>query len=368
MAMPTDPHRDLASLDPVWDRVRREAEELTAEEPMMASLVHGVILHHRTLESALAYRIAQKLGGREISEMMVREIADQAFAADPEIGAASRADIAAVHDRDPACERFLQPLLYFKGFIAVQAYRIAHWLYREKRFDAAFLFQMRISEAFGVDIHPAARIGRGIMIDHAHSIVIGATAVVGMMSPCSLPSRWAAPGKEGGDRHPKIGNGVLIGAGAKVLGNIRIGDCSRIAAGSVVLKAVPDCKTVAACRRRSSAMRAASIRASPWIIGFPRTSSPTADREGETRCRAPLPGAGACPPRQPATSPTLADVAAASPAAWPTHGRWRAGASIMAPWRSPGREARGQCLRIDAAGRPVLLPARVPLTIRWMLP
>ncbi len=151
----------------------------------------------------------------------------------------------AVYDRDPACHRFLQPLLYFKGFQAVQAYRIAHWLWNEGRQDLAYFVQMRASEMFGVDIHPAARIGQGIMIDHAHSIVVGETAVVGDNVSLLHSVTLGGTGKEDEDRHPKIGDGVLIGAGAKVLGNIHVGHCSRIAAGSVVLHDVPACKTVA---------------------------------------------------------------------------------------------------------------------------
>ena len=148
-------------------------------------------------------------------------------------------------DRDPACHRYLQPLLFFKGFQALQCYRIAHWLWQRRRNDMAYFIQMRTSEVFGVDIHPGARIGKGIMIDHAHSIVIGETAVVGDNVSMLHSVTLGGTGKEDGDRHPKIGNGVLIGAGAAILGNIRVGGCSRIAAGSVVLQDVPPCKTVA---------------------------------------------------------------------------------------------------------------------------
>ena len=158
---------------------------------------------------------------------------------------AARADLAAIYERDPACHRLLQPILYFKGFQAVQAYRVSHWLWREGRRDLAYFFQMRASEMFGIDIHPAARIGQGIMIDHAHSIVIGETAVVGNNVSMLHSVTLGGTGKEDDDRHPKIGDGVLIGAGAKVLGNIHIGSCSRIAAGSVVLHDVAPCKTVA---------------------------------------------------------------------------------------------------------------------------
>ncbi|WP_285671131.1 serine O-acetyltransferase [Paralimibaculum aggregatum] len=225
--------------------MRDEAEQLAASEPFMASMAHSVVLHHPSLEAALSYRLAQKLSSPEMSPLLMREMADRAYAETPLMGCAGRADIRAVFERDPACHRMIQPLLYFKGFLAVQSYRLAHWHWTTGRRDMALFIQMRCSEVFGVDIHPGARIGQGIMIDHAHSIVIGETAVVGDDVSMLHSVTLGGTGKEGGDRHPKIGDGVLIGAGAKVLGNIRVGECSRIAAGSVVLKDVPPCKTVA---------------------------------------------------------------------------------------------------------------------------
>jgi len=241
----TKTRAQLANLDPVWSRIIDEARAAVRDEPLLGGLVHSCILHHATLERALAYRIALKLSSREMGEQLINEIASQAYAADHGLGQAARADLAAVYERDPACHRFLQPLLYFKGFQAIQAYRVAHWLWTQGRSDLAYFLQMRISEQFGVDIHPAARIGKGIMIDHAHSIVIGETAVVGDNVSMLHSVTLGGTGKEDGDRHPKIGDGVLIGAGAKVLGNIRIGACSSIAAGSVVLIDIPPCKTVA---------------------------------------------------------------------------------------------------------------------------
>ncbi|WP_297774305.1 serine O-acetyltransferase [uncultured Roseovarius sp.] len=235
----------LAEFDPVWARIAQEAKAAIAEEPLLGGLVHSSVLHHDTFESALAYRISLKLTSNEMPEQILREICDKALDSDSAIGLAARADIVAVSDRDPACDRFLLPLLFFKGFQAIQAYRIAHWLWEAGRYDLARFFQMRASEVFGVDIHPAARIGKGIMIDHAHSIVIGETAVVGDNVSMLHSVTLGGTGKEEEDRHPKISDGVLIGAGAKVLGNIRVGKCSRIAAGSVVLEEVPPCKTVA---------------------------------------------------------------------------------------------------------------------------
>lgn len=236
---------NLASVDPVWSTIRLEAEQVVRDEPLMASLVHSGVLHHASLERALSFRIAQKLASPEMSDLILREIADDAYASEPGLGAAARSDIIAVFERDPACHRYLQPLLFFKGFQALQCYRIGHWLWLRRRNDIAYFIQMRTSEVFGVDIHPGAKVGHGVMIDHAHSIVIGETAVVGDNVSMLHSVTLGGTGKEDGDRHPKIGEGVLIGAAAAVLGNIHVGPNSRIAAGSVVLQDVPPCKTVA---------------------------------------------------------------------------------------------------------------------------
>ncbi|MEL6234234.1 MAG: serine O-acetyltransferase [Pseudomonadota bacterium] len=233
------------SLDPLWQRLRSDAEAMVEHEPTMAAFAHAVVLRHASLEAALSFRLAQKLESPVMGEMVLREVIEDAYAADPSIGQAARADLLAVYDRDPACPSILHPLLYFKGFLAIQGYRIAHWLWGQERRNTAYFLQMRSSERFSVDIHPAARVGRGLMIDHAHAIVIGETAAVGDNVSMLHSVTLGGTGKEDGDRHPKVGDGVLIGAGAKVLGNIRIGNCSRIAAGSVVLSEVPACKTVA---------------------------------------------------------------------------------------------------------------------------
>ncbi|EBA03675.1 MAG: serine O-acetyltransferase [Paracoccaceae bacterium] len=235
----------LSTLDPVWGQIRKEAEEAVVAEPLLGGLIHSTLLHHDTLEAALAYRVSMKLASAEMSEQILREIADHVYENDADIGQSSRADLMAIYERDPACHRLLQPILYFKGFQAVQAFRIGHSLWNAGRKDMAYFFQMRVSEVFGVDIHPAATIGRGLMIDHAHSIVIGETARVGDNVSMLHSVTLGGTGKEDHIRHPKIGDGVLIGAGAKVLGNIEVGNCSRVAAGSVVLQNVPDCKTVA---------------------------------------------------------------------------------------------------------------------------
>lgn len=235
----------LPSHDPVWSRIRREAATMIAEEPVLASYVHSMILKHDDLESALSYHLAHKLGSVEVRAMLLREVFDEAYYEDTDIGAATRADIVAVNQRDPACTSYLEPLLYFKGFHALQAYRITHWLWQQGRQHMALYLQNRISEVFAADIHPAARLGRGIMIDHATSVVIGETAVVeddvSMLHEVTL----GGTGKECGDRHPKVRQGVLIGAGAKILGNVEVGAGSRVGAGSVVLEPVPAHCTVA---------------------------------------------------------------------------------------------------------------------------
>ncbi|WP_225026563.1 serine O-acetyltransferase [Xinfangfangia pollutisoli] len=235
----------VTTVDPVWTRICDEAREAVRSEPLLGALIHSGLLHHASFERALAYRFSMKLASGEMSEQILREIADEAYGSDPSIGTAARADLMAVYERDPACHRFIQPVLFFKGYQAVQAYRVGHWLWQRGRIDMAYFVQMRVSEAFGVDIHPNAKIGMGLMIDHAHSIVIGETAVVGDNVSMLHSVTLGGTGKEDGDRHPKIEDGVLIGAGAKVLGNIRVGHCSRIAAGSVVLEEVPPNTTVA---------------------------------------------------------------------------------------------------------------------------
>jgi len=237
--------RHIAELDPVWSRIRSEAEKAVLDEPLLGGLVHNSILHHASLEKALAYRISLKLGSAELSEQLLREIAEEAYGGDDTLGQAARADIVAIYERDPACHRFMHPLMFFKGFQAVQAFRVSNWLWRRERKDLASFMQMRISEVFGVDIHPAATIGKGIMIDHAHSIVIGETATVGDNVSMLHSVTLGGTGKEEQKRHPTIECGVLIGAGAKVLGNITVGACSKVAAGSVVLRDVPAKKTVA---------------------------------------------------------------------------------------------------------------------------
>lgn len=233
------------STDPVWQAIRDEAARDSEREPMLASFLSATILNHATLEEALSFHLASKLGSSTIPSMSIREVIDEALRADPSIGEAVRADIRAVCERDPACAGHSYPLLYFKGFHALESYRIAHWLWNRGRKALAFYLQCRISEVFTVDIHPAARIGKAILIDHATSVVIGETAVVEDKVSFLHEVTLGGTGKVTGDRHPKIREGVLIGAGAKILGNVEVGAGAKVAAGSVVLKDVPAHCTVA---------------------------------------------------------------------------------------------------------------------------
>jgi serine O-acetyltransferase len=226
----------LDKVDPVWARIRREAEDIVRREPELATFIYSTILHHDTLEGSIVYRLSERLDHTALSGEMLRQAYADALKDTPSIGDAFRADIAAVVDRDPATYRLLEPVLYYKGFHAIQTHRLAHWLWGKGRRDFALYLQSRSSAVFQCDIHPAARIGRGVFLDHAmieddvsmlHDVTLGGT------------------GKQADDRHPKIRYGVMIGAGAKILGNIEVGHCARIAAGSVVLKSVPNNVTVA---------------------------------------------------------------------------------------------------------------------------
>jgi serine O-acetyltransferase len=235
----------LDKVDPVWARIRREAEEAVRREPELTTLIYSTVLHHDTLEAAVVHRLAGRLDHAAVSAELIRQAYADALQDVPAIGEAFRADIMATVDRDPATHRLIEPVLYYKGFHAIQTYRLAHWLWQKERRDFALYLQSRSSAVFQCDIHPAAQIGRGIFLDHATGLVVGETAVVdddvSMLHDVTL----GGTGKEHEDRHPKIRYGVMIGAGAKILGNIEVGHCARIAAGSVVVKAVPNNVTVA---------------------------------------------------------------------------------------------------------------------------
>jgi serine O-acetyltransferase len=233
------PREKVTSVDPIWTALRQQAEAMAGREPTLAGFVHATILQHERLEQALSYHLARKLGGEDLSPLAVREMFDDAVADDPQLGQAVRADLSAVFERDPACHSYVDAFLFYKGFHALESHRIAHWLWNAGRKAMALFLQSRVSQLFAVDIHPAARMGRGIMLDHATGIVIGETAVVEDDVSIMQDVTLGGTGKEAGDRHPKIRRGVLLSLGAKILGNIEVGEYSRVGAGSVVLKSIP---------------------------------------------------------------------------------------------------------------------------------
>jgi serine O-acetyltransferase len=238
-------HEQIKAVDPIWSEIRKEAEAASAAEPALGGFLFATILSHDRLEDAICHRLAQRLNHADLDAGLIGQVFQGVLDTRPELGLSFRADLAAVYDRDPACARYIEPLLYFKGFHALVTHRFAHELLKAGRRDLALYLQSQSSRIFGVDINPAARIGDGIMLDHGTGIVVGETAVIG--DNCSILQgvTLGGTGKESGDRHPKIGNNVLIGAGANVLGNIKVGDCSLVAAGSVVLQEVPPKTTVA---------------------------------------------------------------------------------------------------------------------------
>jgi serine O-acetyltransferase len=230
---------DPAVPPPVWAALRNESLQAARNEPALASLLNAVVLSHDNLGDALSYQLARKLGDQELRAMSLRELATAAYAADPKLVEIAEEDLKAVFERDPACKGYVQPFLFFKGYQALQTQRVAHWLWNEGRETIALYLQSRMSEVFQVDIHPATEIGSGVFIDHGTGIVIGETAVIGDDVSLLQGVTLGGTGKERGDRHPKLGRGVLVGANATVLGNITIGDFAKIASGSVVLKPVP---------------------------------------------------------------------------------------------------------------------------------
>ncbi len=251
--------------DPIWDAIREETRTIAANEPILASFLHATILHHEELECALSFHLANQLDSPTATSMMLREIILEAFRDDRSIRCAIRDDLVAVLERDSACNEYSLPFLYFKGFQALQTHRVGHWLWNRGRTSLALFLQSRISQKFGVDIHPAARIGHGVMLDHGTGLVVGETAVIGNQVSILQSVTLGGTGKEEGDRHPKIGDGVLISAGAKILGNIRVGDGAKVGAGSVVLHDVPPHTTVAGVPAK--------------VVGKPETERPALDMD-----------------------------------------------------------------------------------------
>ncbi|MDX1432761.1 MAG: serine O-acetyltransferase [Gammaproteobacteria bacterium] len=258
-----------AALDPLWQSIREEVSREAEQEPILASFLHATVLNHKSLEDALGFLLAGKLECTVLPAMLVRELIADAIEASPGIGQSVRADIRAIRDRDPAARRFSDPFLYYKGFHALQIHRVAHWLWNEGRDALALFLQNRTSEVFGVDIHPAARIGDGILIDHATGVVVGETAVIEDNVSILHEVTLGGTGKQEGDRHPKVRHGVLIGAGAKILGNVEVGRGAKVGAGSVVLEDVPAHCTVAGVPAE--------------IIGCPDTDEPALDMDHRLR-------------------------------------------------------------------------------------
>ncbi|WP_370659596.1 serine O-acetyltransferase [Gilvimarinus gilvus] len=251
----------------IWQQIRSEAQELAQVEPSLASFYHASILNHATLVDTVSYHIANLLDSQALPAISLREVFFEAMAGDQQIEVSLCRDIEAYCARDPACNQYLMPLLYFKGFQSLVAYRVAHWLWGQGRKCLALYLQNRISQAFGVDIHPAAVIGSGIMIDHATGVVIGETTVVGDDVSMLHAVTLGGSGNAKGNRHPKIGKGVLIAAGAKILGDISIGEGAKIGAGSVVLNSVPPHST--------------AVGVPAKIVGRPASDNPAQDMNHE---------------------------------------------------------------------------------------
>lgn len=268
--MATQPIAIAAENDVLWHEIREEVKRTIQEEPVLATFLHSTILYHQSLECALSFHLAHKLDCPNASALLIREVIEEALNSDPSISKAMRCDLRAVRERDSACDSYSVPFLYFKGFHALQTHRVAHWLWKNNRKALALFFQNCVSTVFSVDIHPAAQIGHGILIDHATGVVIGETAVVGNNVSLMQSVTLGGTGKEEGDRHPKIGDGVLISAGAKILGNIRIGCGAKVGAGSVVLQEVPPHTTVAGVPAK--------------IVGHPKSEHPALDMDHGISC------------------------------------------------------------------------------------
>ena len=268
--MSVEPLKQECSKDPVWERILDETKEQVVQEPALASFLHATILNHETLESALSFHLANKLANPAISALQIRQIIEEAMSKNCGISTAVRADIKAIFDRDSACDFYNLPFLYFKGFHALQAYRVANCLWHHDRTALAYFLQSHISMVFGVDIHPAAKIGKGIMLDHATGIVIGETTVVEDDVSIMQNVTLGGTGKEGGDRHPKIRRGVLVSAGVKILGNIEIGEGAKVGAGSVVLDNVQPHTTVVGVPAK--------------LVGKPLSDSPALDMNHDINC------------------------------------------------------------------------------------
>jgi serine O-acetyltransferase len=262
---PPQDSRGPAHDDLLWSKLREEAEDAYEREPTLSALLRRAIIDRASFEDAVIHRIASRLASDLVAGAQIIAAFGRALRDDPDIALAFRADINAVIDRDPACGRFIEPLLYFKGYHAIQTHRLAHWLWSDGQTDFALYLQSRSSDVFQTDIHPAARIGKGVFLDHATGFVVGATAVIDDDVSILQNVTLGGTGKDSGDRHPKVRRGAMIGAGAKILGNIELGEFSRIAAGSVVLRPVPAHATVAGAPAK--------------VVGVSRKSEPFRDMD-----------------------------------------------------------------------------------------
>jgi serine O-acetyltransferase len=247
--------------DDVWSTILVEAGSAVERERILAGPIGSAVLRHNCFAEALVRRLARKLESVELDATALADLINDALTIDPGLVEAAAVDLMAIRDRDPACPDLLTPFLYFKGFQALQAWRVSHFLWLAGRTHLARHLQARISEVFAIDIHPAARLGRGIMLDHGTGIIIGETAVVEDDVSILQEVTLGGTGKAGGDRHPKIRRGVLIGAGAKILGNIEVGEGAKVGAGSIVLEAVEPFTTVVGVPARPVGARHTSLPA-----------------------------------------------------------------------------------------------------------
>jgi len=256
---------EIAEAGSLWQAMRREVQARADFEPIMATFFHATVLNHDSFEDALSYLLASKLDSSVVSSMAIREIMQEAYNAEPAVIRAAEIDIKAIRARDPACNSYSTPFLFYKGFQALQVHRVAHWLWHHDRHSLAFYLQSQVNVIYNVDIHPAAQIGCGIMLDHATGVVIGETAIVeddvSMLHGVTL----GGTGKESGDRHPKVRQGVLIGANASIIGNLEIGTGAKVGAGSVVMKDVDPHVTVAGVPAK--------------VVGTPNCDCPAKDME-----------------------------------------------------------------------------------------
>ncbi len=244
-------HGKKINLDELWNSIHDRAELVMQGEPSLEPLLREVILDSKSLGCALAARLSRKLAREDMTREELYPLLREIIEKDPELLQSVARDLIAIHDRDPACHSTLEPLMFFKGFLAISTYRISHYLWNANRKLLALYFQSIASEVFGVDIHPAAQIGCGILLDHATSFVVGETAIIEDNVSILHEVTLGGTGKDKGDRHPVVRSGVLIGAGAKILGRVEIGEGAKIGAGSVVLESVSPHTTVAGVPARA---------------------------------------------------------------------------------------------------------------------